>query len=333
MKATRRAVVAASGAATLGLAGCTSDGSSSTPPPTGSAESSATEPAAADPDQVALDRAVAITTGLLVALEGAPPGLDPAGRLAAMHTAHLDALQDATGASATPTAPVPAGTAAHPRQAAPARAARPARARAPGRGRRERGARPSVRQHVRRHRRGHRGPGPSGRMTVEALQTALAAEHAALYVYGVLGARTSESGTPALFAEVTGAYATHRAQRDVLTRRLLRRGGGADTGVADVRAADDADGRRRRAGGGGPRGRVRGDLRVRRREHRRRRPALGRRGPDRRRGPAGGVRSRPRAVPRSARPDLTAQEREATRGLPVPRNSRDIPRHRKPAGR
>ena len=57
-------------------------------------------------------------------------------------------------------------------------------------------------------------------MTVEALQTALAAEHAALYVYGVLGARTSESGTPALFADVTGAYAAHRAQRDVLTRRL-----------------------------------------------------------------------------------------------------------------
>ena len=100
MKATRRAVVAASGAATLGLAGCTSDGSSSTPPPTGSGESSATEPAAADPDQVALDRAVAITTDLLVALEGAPPGLDPAGRLAAMHSAHLDALQDATGVSA-----------------------------------------------------------------------------------------------------------------------------------------------------------------------------------------------------------------------------------------
>ena len=108
MKATRRAVVAASGAASLGLAGCTSDGSSSTPPPTGSGESSATEPASADPDQVALDRAVAITTDLLVALEGAPPGLDPTGRLAAMHSAHLDALQVATGASATPTAPVQA---------------------------------------------------------------------------------------------------------------------------------------------------------------------------------------------------------------------------------
>jgi len=109
VKATRRALVAASGAATLGLAGCTSDGSTSTPPPTGSGESSATEPAAAEPDQIALDRAVAITTGLLVALEGAPPGLDPAGRLAALHTAHLEALDDAMGATATPSASVPAG--------------------------------------------------------------------------------------------------------------------------------------------------------------------------------------------------------------------------------
>ena len=39
-------------------------------------------------------------------------------------------------------------------------------------------------------------------VTVEALQTALAAEHAALYVYGFLGARTSESGQPLVFAEV-----------------------------------------------------------------------------------------------------------------------------------
>jgi len=109
VKATRRAVVAASGAAALGLAGCTSDGSTSTPPPPGSGGSSATEPPAADPDQIALDRAVAITTDLLVALDGAPPGLDPAGRLAALHTAHLGALHDAMGASATPTAPVPAG--------------------------------------------------------------------------------------------------------------------------------------------------------------------------------------------------------------------------------
>ncbi len=61
-------------------------------------------------------------------------------------------------------------------------------------------------------------------MTVEALQTALAAEHAALHLYGVLGARTSESGQGPLFAEVSDAYATHRAWRDLLTRRLLDQG-------------------------------------------------------------------------------------------------------------
>jgi hypothetical protein len=61
-------------------------------------------------------------------------------------------------------------------------------------------------------------------VTVEALQAALAAEHAALYIYGVLGARTSESGQPPLFAEVSDAYRTHRAWRDLLTRRLLDEG-------------------------------------------------------------------------------------------------------------
>ncbi len=56
---------------------------------------------------------------------------------------------------------------------------------------------------------------------VEALQTALAAEHAALYVYGALGARTSEAAAPLLFATVSEAYATHRAWRDQLVSRLL----------------------------------------------------------------------------------------------------------------
>ncbi len=59
---------------------------------------------------------------------------------------------------------------------------------------------------------------------VDALQTALAAEHAAVYVYGALGARTSESASPLLFAEVADAYATHRAWRDQLTRRLTDAG-------------------------------------------------------------------------------------------------------------
>jgi hypothetical protein len=55
---------------------------------------------------------------------------------------------------------------------------------------------------------------------VDALQTTLAAEHAAVYVYGALGGRTSRSATPDLFAAVEAAYAAHRARRDLLTREL-----------------------------------------------------------------------------------------------------------------
>jgi rubrerythrin len=57
-----------------------------------------------------------------------------------------------------------------------------------------------------------------------ALQTALEAEHAALHVYGALGARTSASATPQLFGDVSAAYADHRARRDLLTARVLDRG-------------------------------------------------------------------------------------------------------------
>lgn len=51
---------------------------------------------------------------------------------------------------------------------------------------------------------------------IDALQTALAAEHAAVFVYGALGGQTSQSGAPALYAAVTDAYVTHRARRDRL---------------------------------------------------------------------------------------------------------------------
>ena len=64
-----------------------------------------------------------------------------------------------------------------------------------------------------------------------ALQEALAAEHAALHLYGVLGARTSESASPALHATLTDCYREHRGRRDQL-RRFLR-----DVGVEPVAAA------------------------------------------------------------------------------------------------
>ena len=54
----------------------------------------------------------------------------------------------------------------------------------------------------------------------EALHTTLAAEHAALYVYGALGAQTSQSGAPTLYDALTDAYNAHRARRDQLVAIL-----------------------------------------------------------------------------------------------------------------
>jgi hypothetical protein len=112
VKATRRSALTASGLAVLGLAGCTADepasSSSDASPSTSQSVSGATETAAPDPDQVALDRAVALTASLLAALEEANPVIDPAGRLAAIHEAHLVALQEAAGAAFTPL-PSPSG--------------------------------------------------------------------------------------------------------------------------------------------------------------------------------------------------------------------------------
>lgn len=58
----------------------------------------------------------------------------------------------------------------------------------------------------------------------EALQTALAAEHAAVFVYGALGGQTSQSATPALFSAVTTAYDLHRERRDTLAEMVRAAG-------------------------------------------------------------------------------------------------------------
>jgi len=60
--------------------------------------------------------------------------------------------------------------------------------------------------------------------TVEALQSALSGEHVAVYVYGVLGGRTSRSAQPALATALSGAYAAHRARRDWLVGALRELG-------------------------------------------------------------------------------------------------------------
>lgn len=59
---------------------------------------------------------------------------------------------------------------------------------------------------------------------VEALQSALAAEHAAIYVHGVVGARVSASEQPELWQRIRDAYTVHRGRRDRL-QSLLRAAG------------------------------------------------------------------------------------------------------------
>jgi hypothetical protein len=60
---------------------------------------------------------------------------------------------------------------------------------------------------------------------LDALQTSLAAEHAALHVYGALGAKTSASATPGLYAELVTAYRAPRGLRDELTAAVRDAGG------------------------------------------------------------------------------------------------------------
>jgi hypothetical protein len=67
--------------------------------------------------------------------------------------------------------------------------------------------------------------------TLEAVQATLAAEHAAVYVYGALGAQTSRSTQAALYDDISAAYAQHRARRDLLTRTVV------DLGADPVAAA------------------------------------------------------------------------------------------------
>jgi hypothetical protein len=59
---------------------------------------------------------------------------------------------------------------------------------------------------------------------LEALQTTLEAEHAAVYLYAVLGARTSQSGSPELYAALRDAYQAHRVRRDGLVGEVAQLG-------------------------------------------------------------------------------------------------------------
>ncbi|MFD7610617.1 ferritin-like domain-containing protein [Streptomyces sp. NPDC059828] len=64
--------------------------------------------------------------------------------------------------------------------------------------------------------------------TLDAVQAALAAEHAAVYGYGVVGGRVGKDRQ----AEATEAYSAHRARRDAMERTV--RDLGAKPVVADA---------------------------------------------------------------------------------------------------
>jgi hypothetical protein len=61
---------------------------------------------------------------------------------------------------------------------------------------------------------------------VEALQRTLAAEHAAVFVFGALGGRASSLPEPRLRADIDAAYDAHLARRDQL--RTMVTAAGAD---------------------------------------------------------------------------------------------------------
>lgn len=67
---------------------------------------------------------------------------------------------------------------------------------------------------------------------LEALQSTLAGEHAASYVFAVLAAQTSQSGQPEFYRMLKRSHDVHRAQRDQLT--LIIRHAGADPVAAEA---------------------------------------------------------------------------------------------------
>ncbi|MBA3782483.1 MAG: DUF4439 domain-containing protein [Nocardioides sp.] len=60
---------------------------------------------------------------------------------------------------------------------------------------------------------------------LDSLQTTLAGEHAAVYLYGVLGAQTPQSLEPALYEALVEGYRRHRGHRDQLTGYVTEAGG------------------------------------------------------------------------------------------------------------
>jgi len=76
---------------------------------------------------------------------------------------------------------------------------------------------------------------------VRALQTALAGEHAAVYLYGVLGGQISRSEHPDLAAVVGASYATHIGRRDALNALVVAHHATPDVSASAYRIPADVD--------------------------------------------------------------------------------------------
>ena len=59
---------------------------------------------------------------------------------------------------------------------------------------------------------------------LEALQATLAGEHAAVYVYGVLGGRVSASAEATLAERIRASYTSHRGRRDEVIGMVRAKG-------------------------------------------------------------------------------------------------------------
>lgn len=70
----------------------------------------------------------------------------------------------------------------------------------------------------------------------DPLQRLLAMEHSAVHLFALLGAQTSQSADPTLYAGVRAAYNLHRARRDLLSSWISDDGGEP---VAAAPAYDD----------------------------------------------------------------------------------------------
>ena len=85
---------------------------------------------------------------------------------------------------------------------------------------------------------------------LEALQATLEAEHAAVYVFGLLGSRTSQGAEAELYDALRAAYQAHRELRDMLIGQVSALGavpGPAAAAYTAPMGLDTADARYRSA--------------------------------------------------------------------------------------